>query len=291
MIEPTDRLRRYGEDIASAVSPARSRVAAMRAIGQARRTRPRRTRQLAFAALGVFVVANVVTAGVANAAVPGDVLYSLDRGYERVADVFGLGGDHGEERISEAEVLLQRSEVEGAIDLIAEAANLEAARAAAAGLHSFDPADPTLPGHVQALVDHVHALVEARREGEPQRAAEAEAAVDLVATQIGEQVRASRADETGPPDHANEQDPPDPGPNVSVPPEPGQGPPDGAGEPQRPASPPGNDPPAPTGQEKSGGNQDGASGNGSKDDSSQPGSDQSVPADTRPGRNGGRADR
>lgn len=304
MKEPTDHLRRYGENIASAVSPARSRVAVMRAIGQAdRAATPRRTLQIAFGSVGIFLVANVVTAGVANAAVPGDVLYPIDRGYETALDFVGLTGDHSEERIHEAEVLLQRSDVGGAIDLVSEAVDLDAVRGAAAGLHSFDPADPALPEHVQDLVDHVHALVEARREGELEKAAEAEAAVNLMATQIGEEVRSSRAEDGGPPDHAgdrerpdhaDEQDPPPdhrPDPNVPAEAGKGEGPPDGAGEPPTPASPPDNDPPTPE-QGDQGEERGGGSGNGPQSGSGQQGADRGdTPAHTRPGPNGGRPDR
>lgn len=72
MTDPVDRLKSYAEDLADAVSPARSQVAAMRAIGSAGRNRRRRVPQMAFAGLAVVVAANLGTAAVADSAVPGD---------------------------------------------------------------------------------------------------------------------------------------------------------------------------------------------------------------------------
>ncbi|MFP3914382.1 MAG: hypothetical protein ACLFWM_05870 [Actinomycetota bacterium] len=237
MTDPTDRLRRYGEDIASAVNPARSRVAAMRAIGRASSARsPRRAPRLALATLAVLVVGNVVTASVADAAVPGDLLYPLDRGYEEVADLVGLGGDHTPERVEEAQVLVERGDHTDAVDLLAESVDTDVVRGAAAALQEMAPSDPQLPEHVEALVSGTQDLVEARRQGETRRLQEATAAVRLLAIQIGDQVRDSRPDGTGPPsDTPGEGEPPSDipgqGPPDSVP---GQGPPDsvpGQGDP------------------------------------------------------------
>lgn len=210
MKEPTDRLRRYGEDIASSVSPARSRVAAMRAVGQAHRTPARRrTPQFAFASLGVFLVANVVMSGVANAAVPGDVLYPVDRGYEKVLDLVGLAGDHSEERIVEAGVLLDRGDLAGATDLVAEATDNDSVLDAATALQAGDPSDLRFAESVQALVASARDLVAARGAGETNRMAEAEAALDLAAMQVSDATRPEHAGIPGRPSHAGEQDPPE----------------------------------------------------------------------------------
>lgn len=285
MTEPTDRLRRYGEDIASAVSPARSRVAAMRAVGQAQRTPPRRAPRLALATVGGFVALNVVAAGVANGAVPGDLLYPLDRGYERAADLIGLGGDRTEERIEEAEHLLERSDLEGAVDLIAEATGLESVEGAAASLEGLEHPDPDLPEHVHDLMRRVDALVEARREGESRDLEEAEAAVDLLATQIREQARAPQAEEAGPPDHAAEPGPPATLPDPTIP---ADNP--GRADPGPPASTPGNDRPGPPedvqGRPDPGGPPGGESQGGTGGAPGQGGGGGQAPAD--PGRSGGR---
>ena len=68
----------------------------------------------------LFVVANVGLATAANSAVPGDILYPVDRAYERVGTV--LGASVTQERISEAAVLLHRGETLDAIGLLAEGA-------------------------------------------------------------------------------------------------------------------------------------------------------------------------
>lgn len=210
MKEPTDRLRNYGEDIASAVSPARSRVAAMRAIGSSHRTSaPRRTPQFAFAALGIFLVANVVMSGVANAAVPGDVLYPVDRGYEKVMGLVGLAGDQSEERVAEAGVLLDRGDLAGATALVAEATDSAFVVDAAASLQAADPSDPRFAESVQALVASARDLVAAREAGGATRMAEAEAALRLAAMQVSEAMPPDHAGTTAPPSHAGEQGPPE----------------------------------------------------------------------------------
>lgn len=264
MTEPTERLRRYGEDLSSAVSPARSRVAAMRAIGRAHQTRPRPTYRIAFASLGAFVLLNAGLAGVADAAVPGDTLYPIDRGYETVVDFVGLGGDRGEERIGEAKVLLERSDPKGAVELIVEATELESVEGAAAELEKLEGDDPHLPAHVHDLMAQVEALVDARRSGEADRRAEAEAAVNLVATQIRDQVVPGQVEDAGPPPHAQQPGPPD---HAADP-----GPPDHAADPTGPpSSTPGRDegPPADAGSPQDAG----------------PASDGGPPADT-PGNKG-----
>lgn len=298
MTDPTERLRRYGEDIASAVSPARSRVAAMRAIGQANMTPPRRAPRIAFATLGVLVVLNVVTAGVADAAVPGDVLYPLDRGYEAAVDLIGFSGDHRDERLAEAMTLVERSELDAALDLVAETIDDESVREAVATLQSVGNADPDLPNHVQALVSGVHDWVTARHEGEDVE--EATARVRLLALQIGEMAR--EAEQTGPPEHAEPAGPPaEPGPPAPKeeknPPRPAdqQGRPDHAGnDGQGTADPPPDDPgpPAePPGRSNRGqGNQPPVSTTGG-DTSRGRGGPPDEPGKADPARGGGRPDR
>lgn len=233
MTEPTDRLRRYGEDIASAVSPARSRVAALRAIGQARPSSPRRWPRIAFATVGAFLVANVITAGVADAAVPGEALYPLDRGYEKAAAWMGIGGDHRQERIEEAEVLVDRSDFTGALALLTEATEDTAVQDAVATLRAQGGSDPDLPEHVEELVTGLHEWAAARRAGETDDMAEAVALIRLITSQIGDNAPPSSPDQVGPPDHADEPGSPE-GVGEERPPAhsgtQGQGPPDEPGQ-------------------------------------------------------------
>lgn len=249
MKDPTNHLKKYGADIASSVSPARSQVAAMRAIGRAGQAPRRRTPQIAFAVAGGFLALNFATASVANAAVPGDLLYPLDRGYEKVGSLFGI--DHTEERLDEAEVLVQRRDLDGAAALVAEASGSDAVDDIADALASADTSDATLIALVGNLVTSARDLVHAREGEDPTRLAEARAALELAAAQVDTEVprgagaddanRPEHAGETGPPDHAGEPGPPDhaqtpdqsgdPGPPEDVQP-PGQsgetGPPDQA---------------------------------------------------------------
>lgn len=181
----------------------------MRAIGRARETRPRRAPRLVFAGVAMLIAVNAVAAAAADAAVPGDVLYPLDRGYERVADLVALGGDRTGERVTEAEVLVSRGEHMTAVDLIAESVETDAVQGAVAALRAVDPSDSELPAHVEALVEGVHEFVEARREGEGQRAEEATAAVRFLALRVGELARQSQPDQSGRPDQTPGEGPPD----------------------------------------------------------------------------------
>lgn len=231
MSDPIDRLKRYGEDLAESVTPARSRVAAMRAVGAARRQRARRLPRLVFAGLAVVVVANLGTAALADSAVPGDLLYPVDRAYEEVADLVGLGGERNEERLDEATVLADRGELLAAVDHIADHIDDETVSIAAHELQALGEADPELPDHVYTLLESVRGLTVAAEQGDSQTAAEARAALRLLGSQVSETTRPQNpgrdgtsppdhAATPGPPDHADEQGPPDhadPGPPDAVP--------------------------------------------------------------------------
>lgn len=292
----------------------------MRAIGQAQRTPPpRRVPRIAFATLGVFIALNVVTAGLANAAVPGDPLYPLDRGYESVLDVVGVGGDHSEERITEAEALVARDDLTGAADLVAEAIDGRSIREAVASLQDADPTGPGFSDTVQALVTSARDLVAARQDGEPTRMAEARAAVDLAAMQVSQVAGATpvgppdqagneqppdHAGSEGPPDHTRSEGPPDHARDEETPadtrPDP-SGPPDDPGRsdgsgsqgPDEPPGPP-EDPPGQSGQRESQGPPDepsgGPSGQGSSPRPSEdpPGQSRQDGSQESPGQSGQR---
>ena len=221
MADPTDHLRRYADDIASAVSPARSRVAAMAAIGRAeeaglaRRRRPLAWRiQVSGALMAAFSVLNFAAAAIADNAVPGDRLYVLDRAYERVAALFGRA-DHTAERAREAEVLLERGDPTGALQVLAEASDVPEVAHAAALVLSADLDGELLGAHARTLVTGFGILASA---DDPRSREEALAAVSLVASQATEQAaatppravdRPAHATETGKPDHASDTGKPD----------------------------------------------------------------------------------
>ena len=118
MTEPFDDLRRYADDLAAEVSP----YTAQRAVRAGMAPRQRRPRKaiVALVATGLLGVSNVALAATADSAVPGDALYGVDRGYERVADLLGLGGPRVAERMQETGILIERGQVGMALDLVQE---------------------------------------------------------------------------------------------------------------------------------------------------------------------------
>jgi hypothetical protein len=75
---------------------------------------------VAAVATGLLTLSNGALAAVSDPASPGDLLYPLDRAYERLADIFG-DNDRAAERLDEAEVLATRGDSAGAMELAAEA--------------------------------------------------------------------------------------------------------------------------------------------------------------------------
>lgn len=234
MTHPTDHLRRYAEDIASAVSPARSRVAALRAIGASRPERPHLLPRVAFASLAGLLVLNVAAAGVADAAVPGDALYAIDRAYEALTDAVGLGEDHTTERVAEAWTLMERDDLTGAIDLMATEVTDDSVRQVAGEMKAVGPEHGVSAQHVQSLLEGVQMLAHARGDHDSEAWREARAALDLVGDQVSAAAReqggseAPPAAEPGPPDNAGQQGPPDNADPQGPPPD--AGPPDNAGQ-------------------------------------------------------------
>lgn len=112
-------LRSYGRSLVDTVSTGRTEAIVGRALSA--RQRPHRPRRLvlALATLGLLAISNVGLAAVADTAAPGDLLYPLDRGYERAGDLFGgwlFGlGDRTQERLAESDALNRRGETEEAI--------------------------------------------------------------------------------------------------------------------------------------------------------------------------------
>ena len=128
--DPIRDLRRYAADLAAEVSPADARRAANRALA-ARPAGPRRA-VVAVVTTVLFGISNVALAATADPAVPGDALYGIDRAYERVSGLVGIGGIHAAERLAEADTLLQRGDLGAALELVTEVLT--------AALESGDPA-------------------------------------------------------------------------------------------------------------------------------------------------------
>lgn len=219
MQEQLDQLKRYGEAIAAAVPPARSRVAALRAVGAAERPPARRTPRIAAATVGIFAIANVAAAALSNPAVPGDLLYPVDRAYEAVGKALGLGGSTAAERLEEAAQLAQRSDLTTAVDLVAEAVEDDEIAAAVDELRSEGAPMAGMNDEVGLLVESARSLNRARAAGDTQTLVETRAAIRLLAIQMADSVRqnedrgatpAAPADPGGPGEPATPATPADP---------------------------------------------------------------------------------
>ncbi|HSJ27078.1 MAG TPA: hypothetical protein VLB67_02640 [Acidimicrobiia bacterium] len=118
MTEPFDDLRRYADELASEVSP----FTAERAVHRALSTPSRRPRRVVVAVIttGLLGISNVALATIADPAVPGDPLYGVDRAYERVVDLAGLGSPRVSERLQETGVLVERGNLGEALALVQE---------------------------------------------------------------------------------------------------------------------------------------------------------------------------
>lgn len=114
MTDPLDELRRYAASLRAGTDEdvARRSVARAMAAGNARHARP--ARRPAVLATAAVLLGNAGLAAAAEPAVPGDLLYGVDRAYERLADVVGLGADHAAERLDEATELVARGRPEEA---------------------------------------------------------------------------------------------------------------------------------------------------------------------------------
>lgn len=213
MSDPTDHLRRYADHIAASVTPARSQIAATRAIAAVTSRSPRRlTGRVAVTALAGLVVLNVGAMSAANAAVPGDFLYPLDRAYERIADAIGVGADRTPERVAEAQVLLERSDPMRALQVLAEVDDPDVSGVAVSLWNTADD-NPLFATHVTALVANTNDFA---GPGDDRSKAEALAAVRLIGSQVADVARdngngmpPTHADTQGPPAHAGTQGPPD----------------------------------------------------------------------------------
>ncbi len=73
------------------------------------------------AAVALSVVGNAALVMTADSAVPGDLLYSIDRAGEEIADWLGSEADHRTERLVEAYELAALGDQEGALALAREA--------------------------------------------------------------------------------------------------------------------------------------------------------------------------
>ncbi|MEA2001701.1 MAG: hypothetical protein U9N84_07430 [Actinomycetota bacterium] len=83
------------------------------------RLRRWRSPYVAIASMGLMVFGNIGMAAATDSAVPGDLLYPIDRAYESVAGLVGVDVGGPTERMEEASVLLARGDFELAVQTIA----------------------------------------------------------------------------------------------------------------------------------------------------------------------------
>ncbi len=189
MKDALDHLRRYADDLASEVSP----FAAHRAVERAMTPLVHRPRKLVVALVttGLLGVSNVALAATADSAVPGDRLYTVDRAYERIVDLVGLGGPRVAERLQETSVLVERGELAMALDLVQETLTriLESSDPHAA-LDEFEEEVGSQPEAVAALVATAKATATQENPGQD---------VSEQARKLRE-LLSQRPDHAGPPD-------------------------------------------------------------------------------------------
>jgi hypothetical protein len=127
-------LRSYGRSLVGTVSTGRTEAVVGRALDSRHRPKRPRSLVLALATLGLLAISNIGLAAVSDAAAPGDLLYPLDRGYERAGDLLGgwlFGvGDRTQERLAESETLNLRGDTDEAIALLRDELTDESSDAA-----------------------------------------------------------------------------------------------------------------------------------------------------------------
>jgi len=165
-----DDLRSLGRHLVGQVNPVEAQRAAFRAINAGRRRTASRVWIAGLATLGVLVLSNVALAAASNSAVPGDLLYPLDRGYEWVSDRISPR-DHSLERFAEAEELVAKGDTGLALSLLTDTldslgvdSTLTAALAASA--EGNGPANADLKAALEELVRATKLIHEAANQGD-----------------------------------------------------------------------------------------------------------------------------
>ena len=277
MRDPFDDLRSYAARLEAEVPVERARARARAAINS---TPPRRRRMavVASAAIGFMGISNVALAAVSNPAIPGDALYGIDRAYERIGELLGIGGEHRLERLNEAASVVALGDEETALSLVQEALtglvdqDVDTARAMLSELERGADVE-ALHQQIQEMIDIARDTADAAGSTEMREAAERAAASGLDVAEVARTIRdtidlpdaasqdhpGDAADGRGPPEDAG---PPD---HSNAPAD--AGPPEDAGK-AGDATPPANGPPSDAGSSAGGG------------------PPASSPSDTRPANNG-----
>ncbi|HUP17392.1 MAG TPA: hypothetical protein VM848_15235 [Acidimicrobiia bacterium] len=130
-------LRDYGRSLVEGVPVVQAEMAVGRVLASRHQSQRPRRLVLMLASAGLLAVSNVALAAVSDAAAPGDFLYPLDRGYERVSDLFG-DTDRTIERLAESETLVQRGDIDHAIAFLRELATESSNEALLAAIQKLE---------------------------------------------------------------------------------------------------------------------------------------------------------
>lgn len=212
--EAVEQLRRYANHLRSQVDGQAALAAARRALAARPHRAPRRRWAVGLAVAGLMAVSSVGLATVADDAVPGDLLYPIDRGLEWLGDVLG-NADHIDERISESEALAHRGDTAAALEHLSSSvgtldaldpasgidlsAVLDQARSAVA---ATGPAgnQAQVEDEVDDLVEATKGVAEAARAGDEEALRAAIEAMRDFAERVKDAARADLPGQSGPED-------------------------------------------------------------------------------------------
>ena len=116
-----DRLRRLASFFEAEVGRSRAEQIAAAAMLRARPVAQRRWALAAIPSAAALIAGLIGVGAVSDEAVPGQVLYPLDRAYESVAAFVGVNTGPGEERLVEALALMDQGRELDAVQLVNEA--------------------------------------------------------------------------------------------------------------------------------------------------------------------------
>jgi uncharacterized membrane protein YgcG len=219
MTDPLDDLRTYARELRAAVPPEESRTAVAAAMASVPAPIPWHRRiTVAAAAAGFFSIGNVAMAGVANEAVPGDVLYPVDRAYEAVLGAVGLTGEPTEERLDEVAELVTRGQPDEAMAHLVASVDMPVVGAAVSDIAAEGLPEGELGRTVIDLLEATRSLAQTAGSGDEEGRRRGVAAVHQVVDAARHAADPARDDQDGPNQNQGNQGqdgqgPDDPGPD------------------------------------------------------------------------------
>ncbi len=201
-MDPYNHLRAYGEALIESVDPARAEVVAARALAAPSAGLTLRRRIVAvLAASATFISGNIGMAMAADQASPGDLLYGLDRAYEKIGELIGLGGDHTDERLDEASELASDGREQEALDIINDELDLADTFTTIPRDRATEAPDNETAAEASAdaksIVELVHQIAEAARDGDR---AEVESLIAQLKSRVKDVADGKKNNGVGPPE-------------------------------------------------------------------------------------------